>query len=99
VDQPRPGDSIMIVNEVSDAVLQWRVTYDGGESDLTSETEIQLSACPGLAVGDQCWPLIEPVGGTNHQCGGVNVAYQPGAGTRSYMITGTVDDISCDGPN
>lgn len=102
--QPQPGDTITILNEAQDTVLQWRVNYGAGESSLSGdvypgqENAIALSTCPGLTVGEQCWPLIEPLDGPNHECGGNNVAYEPGAGNAQYAITGTVDDLSCDGP-
>lgn len=103
--QPQPGDTITIVNETQEGtVLRWRVNYGTGESDLTGdvgqgqESSIGLSTCPDLKVGDQCWPLIEPLVGPNHECGGNNVRYEPGAGPVQYMITGTADDLSCDGP-
>jgi hypothetical protein len=91
---------ITVKNEAG-CVFDWRVNYDGGESDLTGhisfgqQNDIDLTACKGLAVGQECWPLIEPSGGRNHNCGD-NVQLDPFGGIAVYRITGGVDNLSCE---
>jgi hypothetical protein len=75
----------------------WRVTWNGGESDLVDGTQqitIELNTCAGLQPGQECWPIIEPSLGANHECGD-NVSYDPNGGIAAYDISSDGTGISC----
>lgn len=83
----------------SAATIQWRVNFDGGESEQSGDVlagqdnTIGLSGI-GLNTGQECWPLIHADGGVTHECGD-NVAYEPNGSTAVYSISGGVDNLSC----
>jgi hypothetical protein len=93
-------EQVSAISIYFDGVLSWCVNYNGGESPLSEVNEgvntIQLSECPGLQPGQECWPLLEPTVGPNHNCGD-NVAYDPAGGTARYNISnGTMPgSLSC----
>lgn len=83
----------------SGATVQWRVNFDGGESEQSGDVlagqdnTISLDGI-GLNPGQECWPLIHPEGGIAHECGD-NVSYDPNGSTAVYSISGGVDNLSC----
>ena len=91
-----PARSITIAWETNDD-WHWRVNYAGGESDLVdgpSQITIMLSDCPGLQVGQECWPLIEPGIEKNHECGD-NVAYDPNGEDAWYDVSTGGGGMDC----
>jgi hypothetical protein len=81
--------------------FNWRVDYDGGESDLVwveadSWGTILLDDCPNLKPNQECWPLIEDTVNPNHRCG-QNVAFVPGSGAvGKYRIQIGMGTTDCD---
>lgn len=92
-------NTISIVNNAG-CTMKWRIDSNQGESPLSGDilegqsNAIACASVPGIQPGAPMWPLLEPDGGVNHQCGD-NVTYDPNGGTATYVISGGVDNLSC----